>query len=101
MLALSRSGSRFNGDTQIMPERIIRFVNLKAGEEPPQVGDWILLRHVGPGHYDLFLAPTLAARLSKKSVMKLNGSIVAVAQAEQIARQAGLHVVYVNRAGAL
>jgi hypothetical protein len=84
-----------------MVERAIRFVNLRAGEQPPQTGDWVLLRHVAPGRYDLFLAPSLAARLLRNPVTNLNGSIRAVAQAEHLARLAGLSVVYVNRVGAL
>ena len=82
-----------------MPDSIIRFVNLKIGEQPPAFGDWVMLRLVAPGRYDLFIAQSLAERLSRKAVMNLNGSIAAVAQAEHVARLAGVSVVYVSRMG--
>jgi hypothetical protein len=43
-----------------MAEAIIRFVNLKSGELPPQDADWILLRLFAQGRYDLFAAEGIA-----------------------------------------
>ena len=74
----------------------MRFINLKPGERPPESDEWVLLRLISPGFYALTLAPALAARLSRNAVLNLGG-IAAVTESENIARQAGLSVVYVIR----
>ena len=76
---------------------MVRFMNLKVGETPPQTAEWIMLRLSSPNFYQLSLAPSLAERLSRKAVSHAANSIAAIEEAEDIAREAGLSIVYVVR----